>query len=86
MTKAIIAPNSAPGKKPATTALLGKEGHDEVEVRELVVSFEAETDGDGTGAKVAAVADIDVAVLDVLVVVVVAVVLSRTQVLFPVQE
>lgn len=80
-----MAPNTAPGKNPATTALLGKEGHDKVEVRELVISLEGEIDGDETGVKVAAVVD-SVAVLEVLVVSVVAVFLSRMQVLFAAQE
>lgn len=80
-----MAPKRAPGKNPAITALLGKEGHDTVEVREFVVSLEGETDGEGTGVKVAAVVD-SVAMLDVLVDSVVAVFLSKMQVLFMAQE
>lgn len=43
--RAIIAPSRAPGKKPAITALLGKEGQDEVHVPEVESAFmeEAET-------------------------------------------
>lgn len=81
---AAIAPKRAPGKNPASTALLGKEGHDTVVVRELVVSFEEEADGDETGVKVAA--GVSVVVLEVVMASVVAVLLFRTQVFFAAQE
>lgn len=53
--RAAIAPKSAPGKKPASTALLGKEGQlVSVELEEVESAFreDAETDED-TGVKVA---------------------------------
>ena len=42
--RAIIAPNRAPGKKPAITALLGKEGQDDVHVPDVVSAFMEEAD------------------------------------------
>lgn len=86
-----MAPKSAPGKNPATTAVLGNEGHDVVGMIELAVSLESETDdgetdGDGTGVRVVADVEPDVAVLDVLFVSVAEVFLSKTQVLFAAQE
>lgn len=80
--RANTAPKTAPGKNPATTALLGNAGHDVVDVRELVVFCEAEIDGDGTGVKVAAVVDFGIPVVAEPVFMVVEVFLSRTQVLF----
>ena len=87
------APKSAPGKKPATTALLGNDGH--VDVSELLESVEVEADGDDTGLKVAPSVEVpDVVDAEVVAVVVagsdavdigsiVEVFLSNTHVLFP---
>lgn len=84
----------APGKKPAITALLGKEGHEEMSVLValgLVVSLEAEAEaeGDGIGVKVTPRVVVSVAV-DVVVDeaddaddAVLEVFLFRAQVLFP---
>lgn len=80
-----MVPKRAPGKNPAAIALLGKEGHDTVVARELVVSLEGETVGDETGVKVAAVVEA-VAVIEVLVVSEAEVFLSMTQVFFEAQE
>lgn len=80
-----IAPNMAPGKKPARTALVGKEEH--VDERDWVdVEFEEEDGGEETGVNVvpgvSAVVEVDVveefedvAVLEVFV--------FKAQVLFP---
>ncbi|OKP11413.1 hypothetical protein PENSUB_3105 [Penicillium subrubescens] len=80
-----IAPKMAPGKKPARTAFVGKEGH--VDERDAVdVEFEEEDDGEETGVNVVPVVSVvveedvveefeDVAVLEVFV--------FKAQVLFP---
>lgn len=79
-----MAPKMAPGKKPARTALVGKEGHVD-EIGEVDVEFEEEG-GEETGVNVApvvsAVVEVDVveefedvAVLEVFV--------FSAQVLFP---
>lgn len=85
MRMAKMAPKIAPGKNPATTAVVGNEGHEgERAVVELCV--DAEEEGEVTGVKVAPVVS---AVVDVDVdegfddVAVAEVVLSSAQVLFP---
>jgi hypothetical protein len=50
--RAAAAPKIAPGKKPATMALLGKEGHDSDRTAD-VAFVEAAADGDDIGVKVA---------------------------------
>lgn len=50
--RAAAAPKTAPGKKPATMALIGKEGHDSDRTAD-VVFVEAAADGDDIGVKVA---------------------------------
>jgi hypothetical protein len=80
-----MAPKMAPGKKPARTALVGKEGHVD-ERGEVDVEFEEEDGGEETGVNVvpvvSAVVEVDVveefedvAVLEVFV--------FNAQVLFP---
>jgi hypothetical protein len=80
-----IAPKMAPGKKPARTAFVGKEGHVE-ERSEVDVEFEEEDDGEDRGVNVVPVVSVvvevdvveefeDVAVLEVFV--------FKAQVLFP---
>lgn len=85
MRMAKMAPNIAPGKNPATTAVVGNEGHAGGRaVVELCVN--AEEEGEATGLKVAPVVS---AVVDVDVdeefddVAVAEVVLSSAQMLFP---
>lgn len=99
MRRARTPPKMAPGKKPAITALLGKEGHEEMSVLValgLVASLEVEAEEDGIGVKVTPRAVVSVAV-DAVVVealdvvdeaddvddAVLEVFLSRAQVLFP---
>jgi hypothetical protein len=91
MRRARTAPKMAPGKKPAATALLGNEGHEEARVAQLAFSFEAEMEDEGTGVKVipeVAVSVVDDAVVEVLEeaevdVAPLDVFLSKAHVLFP---
>ena len=81
-----MAPKSAPGKKPAATALLGKDGHVDVSgLFEPEFSLETDAEGEGTGMNVAPDAEEFVGCDNVAAVVgfVVELFLLKTHVWFP---